>query len=71
MLKAGDDRAGIKRRRFPALRHSAATIMLATGTPLEVISNTLGTRLRDHGQLADNLAVIGHRNRWQLAVAIL
>jgi len=36
------DRAGIPRRRFHALRHSAATLMLAAGTPLEVISKTLG-----------------------------
>jgi integrase len=36
------ERAGIGRRRFHALRHSAATLMLAMGTPLEVISKTLG-----------------------------
>ena len=35
-------RAGIGHRRFHALRHSAATLMLAMGTPLEVISKTLG-----------------------------
>jgi integrase len=36
------EQAGIARRRFHALRHSAATLMLAMGTPLEVISKTLG-----------------------------
>ena len=35
-------RAGVERRRFHALRHSAATLMLAQGVPLEVISRTLG-----------------------------
>jgi len=34
--------AGIGHRRFHAVRHSAATIMLASGTPLEVISKPLG-----------------------------
>jgi integrase len=34
--------AGLPRLRFHALRHSAATIMLAQGVPLEVISKTLG-----------------------------
>lgn len=36
------ERAGLGRRRFHALRHSAATLMLANGVPLEVISRTLG-----------------------------
>jgi integrase len=36
------ERAGLGRRRFHALRHSAATIMLELGVPLEVISTTLG-----------------------------
>jgi integrase len=35
-------KAQIERRRFHALRHSAATLMLAQGVPLEVISRTLG-----------------------------
>ncbi len=34
--------AGIGSRRFHALRHSAATLMLASGVPLEVVSRTLG-----------------------------
>ena len=34
--------AGLGRRRFHALRHSAATLMLSLGVPLEVISATLG-----------------------------
>ena len=36
------ERAGLGKRRFHALRHSAATLMLAQGVPLEVISRTLG-----------------------------
>jgi integrase len=36
------ERAGLGRGRFHALRHSAATIMLGMGVPLEVISKTLG-----------------------------
>jgi integrase len=35
-------RAGLGKWRFHALRHSAATLMLAQGVPLEVISRTLG-----------------------------
>lgn len=34
--------AGLGRMRFHALRHSAATLMLGQGVPLEVISATLG-----------------------------
>jgi integrase len=36
------ERAGLGHGRFHALRHSAATIMLSLGVPLEVISKTLG-----------------------------
>jgi integrase len=35
-------RAGVGRRRFPASRHTAATLMLNNGVPLEVVSATLG-----------------------------
>jgi integrase len=34
--------AGLGKLRFHALRHSAATLMLAQGVPLEIISRTLG-----------------------------
>jgi integrase len=34
--------AGIPRRRFHATRHTAATLMLNNGVPLEVVSKTLG-----------------------------
>jgi integrase len=36
------ERAGVGRRRFHASRHTAATIMLNNGVPLEVVSATLG-----------------------------
>jgi integrase len=35
-------RAGVGRRRFHATRHTAATLMLNAGVPLEVVSATLG-----------------------------
>jgi integrase len=35
-------RAGVGRRRFHASRHTAATLMLNNGVPLEVVSATLG-----------------------------
>jgi integrase len=35
-------RAGVGRRRFHASRHTAATLMLNAGVPLEVVSKTLG-----------------------------
>lgn len=35
-------RAGIERRRFYATRHTAATLMLNNGVPLEVVSKILG-----------------------------
>jgi integrase len=35
-------RAGVGRRRFHAARHTAATLMLNNGVPLEVVSKTLG-----------------------------
>lgn len=36
------ERAGVGRRRFHASRHTAATLMLNNGVPLEVVSKTLG-----------------------------
>jgi integrase len=36
------ERAGVGRRRFHASRHTAATLMLNGGVPLEVVSATLG-----------------------------
>jgi integrase len=36
------EQAGVGRRRFHASRHSAATLMLNRGVPLEVVSATLG-----------------------------
>jgi integrase len=35
-------RAGVGRRRFHATRHTAATLMLNSGVPLEVVSAVLG-----------------------------
>jgi integrase len=35
-------RSGVGRRRFHATRHTAATLMLNSGVPLEVVSKTLG-----------------------------
>jgi integrase len=37
-----ENRAGVGRRRFHASRHTAATLMLNAGVPLEVVSATLG-----------------------------
>jgi integrase len=45
LLRRWDDlttRAGVGRRRFQARRHTAATLMLNNGVPLEVVSKTLG-----------------------------
>lgn len=36
------ERAGVGRRRFHASRHTAATLMLNAGVPLEVVSSILG-----------------------------
>jgi integrase len=51
-------KAGLPRLRFHALRHSAATIMLAQGVPLEVISKTLGHR--GYAITSDIYAKVGH-----------
>lgn len=61
-------RARVGPRRFHALRHSAATLMLAQGVPLEVISKTLG-----HSGLAitaDVYAKVGVELQRQAADAI-
>jgi integrase len=52
------DRAGVPRRRFHALRHGAATMMLAEGVPLEVISRILG-----HGGIQITSDVYAHVQR--------
>ncbi len=52
------DRAGVPRRRFHALRHGAATLMLAEGVPLEVISRILG-----HGGIQITSDVYAHVQR--------
>ena len=50
-------KANIPRRRFHALRHSAATLMLAQGVPLAVISRTLGHA--GYAIAADVYALVG------------
>jgi integrase len=60
--------AGIGDRRFHALRHSAATIMLANGTPLEVISKTLGHA--GYAITADIYAKVGHELQRQAAASM-
>jgi integrase len=49
------DKAGLGRLRFHALRHTAATVALAEGVPLEVISRQLG-----HAGLAITADVYAH-----------
>lgn len=61
-------RAGVGRRRFHAARHTAATLMLNNGVPLEVVSKTLG-----HAGLAitaDVYAKVGIELQRQAAEAI-
>ncbi len=62
------EHAGVPRRRFHASRHTAATLMLAEGVPLEVISKTLG-----HASMAltaDVYAKVGHVAQRQAADAM-
>lgn len=49
------ERAGLTRRRFHDLRHSAATLMLKAGVPLKVVSEMLG-----HTTIAITADVYGH-----------
>jgi integrase len=61
-------RAGVGRRRFHASRHTAATLMLNNGVPLEVVSATLG-----HSGLsitADVYAKVGAKLQRQAADAM-
>ena len=61
-------RAGVGRRRFHASRHTAATLMLNAGVPLEVVSATLG-----HAGLAitsDIYAKVGPKLQRQAADAM-
>lgn len=60
--------AGIGHRRFHALRHSAATLMLAQGVPLAVISNTLGHS--SYAITADVYARVGRELQQQAADAM-
>lgn len=48
-------RAGVPRRRFHDLRHTAATLMLKAGVPLKVVSEMLG-----HTTIAITADVYGH-----------
>lgn len=60
--------AGIGKRRFHALRHSAATLMLAQGVPLAVISDVLGHA--SYAITADVYAKVGEELRTEAARAM-
>jgi integrase len=60
--------AGLGRLRFHALRHSAATLMLAHGVPLEIISRTFGHA--GYAITADVYAHVGSQVQRQAAQAI-
>ena len=62
------ERAGLGHGRFHALRHSAATIMLSLGVPLEVISKTLGHA--GYAITADIYAHVGEKLQRQAADAM-
>ena len=49
------DRAGLPRIRFHDLRHTAASLMLSNGIPLNVVSNRLG-----HSQPSTTLDIYAH-----------
>ena len=49
------ERSGVGRRRFHASRHTAATLMLDAGVPLEVISKILG-----HSSLSVTADIYAH-----------
>lgn len=49
------DRAGLPRIRFHDLRHTAASLMLSNGIPVNVVSNRLG-----HSQPSTTLDIYAH-----------
>lgn len=61
-------KAGLGPRRFHALRHSAATLMLAQGVPLAVISDVLGHA--SYAITADVYARVGEELKHEAAAAM-
>jgi integrase len=61
-------KAGLGQRRFHALRHSAATLMLAQGVPLAVISDVLGHA--SYAITADVYARVGEELKSEAAAAM-
>ena len=62
------EEAGLGARRFHALRHSAATLMLAQGVPLAVISDVLGHA--SYAITADVYARVGEELKSEAAAAM-